>query len=113
MLRICAYVFSYSVFGYSPFGKVIWEIGNGRRLKFGCDCLPLSGLPLRKPSEQKKQAEIRGDATPVGVEVSISRSDLAEVGITRKEKPAGKGIPDRLFFSEPIQISVDPLPVQA
>jgi hypothetical protein len=29
---------------------------------------------LRKPCEQKKRAERRGDATPVGVKVSISRS---------------------------------------
>ncbi len=26
-----------------PSGKVIWVIENARRLKFGCDCLPLSG----------------------------------------------------------------------
>jgi hypothetical protein len=50
------------------------------RLKFGSDCLQSSGHRLRKlekNSEQKKQAERRGDATPVGVEVSISRSDSA------------------------------------
>jgi len=50
---------------------------NMRRLKFGGDCLPLSGCRVRKFVNRKSNAERWGNATPGGVDVSISRNDLA------------------------------------
>jgi hypothetical protein len=63
--------------GFGACGKIIRKIENTRRLKFGYDCLPVSGRRSRKPVNRKSKLKDGGDATPSGVEVSISRRDLS------------------------------------
>jgi hypothetical protein len=56
--------------------------------------------PLRKPSEQKKLAERRGDATPVGVEVSISQGNLGWLKACFKSRLVQYGVPIYFIFDQ-------------
>jgi hypothetical protein len=62
-----------------------------RWLRFGDDCLPLSWRPLEKASEQESKAERRGDARPVGEEVSIFRRDSVDAELREKQGRLGRG----------------------
>jgi hypothetical protein len=48
-------------------------------------------MPIEKVSEQKSAAERRRDATATGVEVSISRIDLAEAELRGLNSQPGTG----------------------
>jgi len=68
-----------------------------RWLRFGDDCLPLSWRPLEKAGEQNSKAERRGDATPVGEEVSIFRRDSVDADLREKESLPGRGSQPAFF----------------
>jgi hypothetical protein len=64
---------------------ILWAMKIRGGLNLAMTACRYPGGRLRKPSEQKKQAERRGDATLVDEDVSISRGDLVKAELREKK----------------------------